>query len=125
MNSRMIKRISIAGFILVVLGLLIIPRYCSKREIQTGEGVRGAIIPVTVEIVKRTTMENNLQVAGSVIGNEEIDLRTEISGKVILIGFKEDYSFLPDDPRSSFKSKRCRSSSAIAKSRTTKKTCRG
>ena len=89
MNSRMIKRISIAGFILVILGLLIIPRYCSKKEIQTGEGVRGAIIPVTVEIVKRTTMENNLQVAGSVIGNEEIDLRTEISGKVILIGFKE------------------------------------
>jgi len=89
MNNKLIKRISIAGFILVVLGLLIIPRYCSKKENKTNDGARGGIIPVTVEIVKRTSMENNLQVAGSIIGNEEIELRTEISGKVILIGFKE------------------------------------
>ena len=89
MNSKMIKRISTAGFILVVLGLLIIPRYCSKKEIKTGNGARGDIIPVTVEIVKRKSMENNLQVSGSIIGNEEIELRTEISGKVILIGFRE------------------------------------
>lgn len=89
MNSKMIKRISIDGFILVIFGLLIIPGYCSKKEIKTSEGARGGIIPVTVEIVKRTSMENNLQVSGSIIGNEEIELRTEISGKVILIGFKE------------------------------------
>ena len=89
MNSKMIKKISITGFILVVLGLLIIPRYCSKKENKTNENARGGIIPVTVEIAKLTSMENNLQVSGSIMGNEEIELRTEISGKVILIGFKE------------------------------------
>jgi len=89
MNSKMIKRISAAVFIILLLGLIIIPRYCSGKENKANENARGGIIPVTVEIAKRTSMENNLQVSGSIIGNEEIELRTEIAGKVILIGFNE------------------------------------
>ena len=89
MNSKMVKRISFIGFVVIVLGLIIVPRYCSKKEVKLSENVRGGIIPVTIKIVQPELMGNNLQVSGSVIGNEEIELHTEISGKVILIGFNE------------------------------------
>ncbi|MCX6169660.1 MAG: efflux RND transporter periplasmic adaptor subunit [Ignavibacteriales bacterium] len=94
MNSKSIKNISIAGFVIIVLGLLIVPRYCSKKEIGAAEnGGRlrggGAMIAVTVQIAKPSSFENTLQISGSVISNEEVDLRMETSGKITAINFKE------------------------------------
>lgn len=94
MNSKSIKKISIAGFVLVVLGLLIAPKFCSKKEIgaaETGAGPRGggAMIAVNVQIAKPSSFENKLQISGSVISNEEVELRMETSGKITAINFKE------------------------------------
>ena len=93
MNSKSVKNISIAGFVLVVLGLLIVPRFCSKKEVGAEEtGARrggGAVIAVNVQIAKPSSFENTLQISGSVISNEEVELRMETSGKIIAINFKE------------------------------------
>lgn len=90
MNNKTIKRISITVFVLIILGFLIVPRYCSKKEIAfQGTGLRGSVIPVTAKIAALTSLENKLQVSGTVIGNEEIELKAESSGKVTNIGFKE------------------------------------
>ncbi len=90
MNGKLIKQISVIAFVLIVLGIIIIPRMFSKKDNSAFEGSsRGAEIPVTVKIIQPTTFKNNLQVSGSVIGNEEVSLKTETSGKVIFIGFKE------------------------------------
>ncbi|PKL84015.1 MAG: efflux transporter periplasmic adaptor subunit [Ignavibacteriae bacterium HGW-Ignavibacteriae-3] len=94
MNSKTIKKISIAGFVIVIIGFLVIPRFCSKKEIEGGEtaaGRRGgtAMIAVNVRIAKPASFENKLQISGSVISNEEVELRMETSGKIIAINFKE------------------------------------
>ncbi|MBA4405650.1 efflux transporter periplasmic adaptor subunit [bacterium] len=93
MNNKMIKRISIAGFVVVVLGLLIVPRFCSNKEngsVENGDGGRGeAMIAVNVQIAKPSSFENKLQISGSVISNEEVELKMETSGKIIAINFKE------------------------------------
>jgi membrane fusion protein, multidrug efflux system len=91
MNSKLAKRISIAGFIVVILGLIIIPRLSSKKN-NSGPDVSergGGVMAVTIKIAKPTTFQNKLQVSGSVISNEEVDLHAELSGKIISIGFKE------------------------------------
>jgi membrane fusion protein (multidrug efflux system) len=93
MNNQMITRLSIAGFVLVVLGFLIVPRFCSKKNDAPGEarglGKGGALVAVTVRIAKPSSFENKLQIAGSVISNEEVELRMETSGKITAINFKE------------------------------------
>ena len=91
MKNKQIKRISIAVFVLVAFGLIILPKYLSKKNEKEPNGqARGsAVIAVSVKIAKAGTFQNKLQVSGSVISNEEVDLHAELSGKVISIGFKE------------------------------------
>ena len=93
MNSKIIKRISISGFVIVVLALLIVPRFTAKKEVGMEEGRRGArsnaMIAVNVQIAKPSSFENKLQISGSVISNEEVELRMETSGKITAINFKE------------------------------------
>lgn len=90
MKSKLAKRISIAGFIVVVLGIIIVPRFFTeKSNARLDSAERGGIMAVTVKIAKQASFQNKLQVSGSVISNEEVDLHTELSGKIIFIGFKE------------------------------------
>jgi membrane fusion protein, multidrug efflux system len=91
MKSTLIKRISVIGFILIIVGLITIPRYCSKKENAAPETSTrgGGVVAVSVKIARPTTFQNKLQVSGSVISNEEVELHAELSGKIISIGFKE------------------------------------
>jgi len=91
MNNKLAKRVSIAGFIVVLLGIIIIPRYCSKNEelLSQAEARNGGSIAVTVRIIQPTTFQNKIQLSGSIRGNEEIELHSETLGKIISIGFKE------------------------------------
>jgi membrane fusion protein (multidrug efflux system) len=90
MNSKLVKRISVIGFVIIILGIVIIPRSCSKKnEKPLGSTTRGGIIAVSIKIAKPETFQNKLQVAGSVISNEEVELHAELSGKIISIGFRE------------------------------------
>lgn len=49
----------------------------------------GATLPVQVIEVKPQRLENNLSVTGNIIPNESVELRSEISGLVKKINFKE------------------------------------
>jgi membrane fusion protein, multidrug efflux system len=90
MQKTLIKRISIAAFAVIALAVIIIPRLKSKKEIETGSvNLRGAVIPVSVKIVYPENFDNKLEVSGSVISNEEVELHSEISGKIISINFQE------------------------------------
>lgn len=90
MNKKIIKQISIAAFIIVIILLIIIPRINSKKEDKAGgSGIKGAIISAAVKIAKPKSFENTLNVSGSIIANEEVDLRTESSGKITGIFFTE------------------------------------
>lgn len=90
MNKTLIKRLSITVLVIIILALVIIPKLNSNKE-ETGSApmARGGVIPVTIKIIKPEDFTTNLSVSGSVFGNEEVQLRTEVSGKVVSIGFKE------------------------------------
>lgn len=90
MQPVLIKRIAIAAFVLIILAIIIIPKLSGKKEIEESTArTRGGIIAANVKIVKPADFENTLQVSGSVISNEEVELRPETSGKVVKINFAE------------------------------------
>lgn len=67
--------------------------FADKEEDLAGNGQQSAssqsALPVEVIEVKPTRLENNLSVTGNIIPNESVNLRSEISGLVTSINFKE------------------------------------
>ncbi len=47
------------------------------------------VIPVKAHIVKPQELGNNVLTSGTVLANEEVDLKSEVSGKIVKIAFKE------------------------------------
>jgi membrane fusion protein (multidrug efflux system) len=90
MNKSVIKKISIAVFVLILLAVIVIPKLKSKEEKEGGTPLaRGGVIPVLIKVIVPEDFTTTLHVSGSVFGNEEVQLRTEISGKVVSIAFNE------------------------------------
>ncbi len=90
MSKTLIKGLSIAAFVIVILALIIIPQLKLKTEENSSAPMaRGGVIPVSVKIIQPEDFTTDLNVSGSVFGNEEVQLRTEVSGKVVAILFKE------------------------------------
>jgi membrane fusion protein (multidrug efflux system) len=52
-------------------------------------GARGAPVKVLVHRVKPRTLAETITATGTVLANESVELRSEISGKVVEIGFEE------------------------------------
>jgi membrane fusion protein (multidrug efflux system) len=90
MKNKLIRNIAILVFALVILGIIIIPRLNSNKDADSKRLLRGGgAIAVNVKVIASSTFQNKIQVSGSIISNEEVELRTEISGKVTAINFKE------------------------------------
>ena len=90
--NRTLKRIIQIGLILVVLGIIIIPKtglFSKKEERAGGSSGAGMGLPVSVEIVKSGMLENTLSAAGTLMSSEEVNVTTEISGIVESIHFEE------------------------------------
>lgn len=92
MNNKLIRNFSIAGFILIVLAVIIIPKLKSDKVEEgpaaTG-GRRGGIVPVTIKVMTPKSFTNTINITGSILSNEEVELRPEVSGKITSILFKE------------------------------------
>lgn len=87
---------SYKGIIIIVVltGLLLLMKFLffPGNEEQAASGpASGGPPPANVEgfIVKFDTLDNSLQVTGSILPNEEVELRPEISGKVEKLLIKE------------------------------------
>lgn len=91
MKNKTIRNSAIIVFILVILSIIIIPRFNSgKDEKKQQQQMRGgAAISVNAMVVETSTFQNKIQVSGSIISNEEVELHIETSGKVTSINFKE------------------------------------
>mgnify|MGYP006145321259 CR=1 FL=1 len=93
--KKQTKTILIVAIVVVVAIIFIYPRldlFVSKdAETQGPSGAQAQSneIPVNVIEVKSERLENNLNITGTVIPNEEVSLRSEISGLVERITFKE------------------------------------
>ncbi len=86
------KKIFTGVVIVVLIFLLALPKlnlFSSKNNNPTGVSVRQVTLPVEALIVKIGKLDNKLVVTGSVLANESLELRSEVSGKITGIFFQE------------------------------------
>lgn len=88
-----IKLISISLIAVVVIGIIIVPKiFSGKEKQQEGGGNRNQQnqqIVADAYIVKHTALENEIKTIGTIRANEEVELRSEVSRKIVSINFKE------------------------------------
>lgn len=88
------KKVVLTLVAVVVVSFIAIVRPTGSQEQMQrpqGSGPRlGEVkIPVRGLVVTQVPLENKIGVTGSVLANEEVELRSEVSGKVVKILFKE------------------------------------
>ena len=91
MNKK-IKNIVIGIIILVALLVVFLPKIISIGEDNLSPqnpGMMQREIPVTAHIAVYETLSNKVYTTGTILANEEVELRSEISGKITDILFKE------------------------------------
>ena len=91
MNKK-IKNIVIGIVVLVVLLIVFLPKIITSGDENSSTQYSGMInrqIPVTAHVVKLEILSNKVYTTGTIIANEEVELRSEIAGKIINILFKE------------------------------------
>lgn len=93
--KKQTKTILIVAVILVAAFAFIYPRLDGRKSNNTGVVADGAgpgtpaALPVKVVKLERETLRNQLSVTGTILPNESVDLRAEISGLVTKIAFQE------------------------------------
>ena len=89
--NKNIKKILIAITILIVLAIVFLPKILSstKSGAIMPIGRPDMVVPVKAHIVSLETLSNSVYTTGTILANEEVELRSEISGKIIKILFKE------------------------------------
>jgi len=90
MNKKT-KTIIISVVAIVILALLLIPKFTSSGGNAGGPGMGGpgGPMPVKGHILKPVKLNNNVETTGTVLANESVELKSETSGKVVKIYFKE------------------------------------
>ena len=91
MNKKL-KTLLIVGVIFIVLLVIILPKVISSDDENTGANNQrrmGGEIPVTAHITTYEKLSNNVYTTGTILANEEVELKSEISGKIVEIAFKE------------------------------------
>lgn len=91
MNKR-IKTILVSIISLLVLAIIILPKIFSSDKKLPGiqPGNRENIsVPVKAHIVKYESLNSRVLTTGTILANEEVELRSEVAGKIVKILFKE------------------------------------
>jgi membrane fusion protein (multidrug efflux system) len=99
--SKPVKRTLIIAIVLVVAALIIVPRLGTSKADNPkagpggapggggGPGGPGGPVAVNVVVVQPQPLNNIIQSNGTVLANEEVEVRSEISGIIKKIHFKE------------------------------------
>lgn len=91
MNKK-IKTALISIIALLILAIIILPKIFSSDNklpgIQAGNR-ENISVPVKAHIVKYESLNNRVLTTGTILANEEVELRSEVAGKIVKILFKE------------------------------------
>jgi membrane fusion protein (multidrug efflux system) len=88
--KKNIKTILIVLAVVIILIILAIPKLKSSEDSISGSGVRsGGPLPVSAHITKYEVLDNKVLTTGTVLANEEVDLKSEVDGKITKILFHE------------------------------------
>jgi len=84
------KKILIYLFLFIVLLIIIIPKiFFQDTKTSQAPGRSFAPVPVEVKIARFEKLDNNFMANGTILANEQVELRSEISGRIVSINFKE------------------------------------
>ncbi|MEX2599991.1 MAG: biotin/lipoyl-binding protein [Balneolaceae bacterium] len=90
--NRIVKRILTAVLILVVLGIIAYPKvqplFSSSSETVESSG-SGSLLQVEGVRLQPERIEDKIYASGTLQANEVVDLRAEVSGKIMEIHFEE------------------------------------
>ncbi len=98
MNKKYIKPIVFSLIAIIILAWILIPKFSNSNNTFATEKANTPAKPspsmakpisVNVKIISNEKLGNKFYTNGSVISNEEVDLKPEISGKIIKILFSE------------------------------------
>lgn len=104
--SKPIKSILTVIVILLITGLAFYPRlkeYVAKKEEKgeagkngeankAGAAKAGGAAPIEIMVISNQRMEEKILSTGTIIANEEVEIRSEIAGRITSINFREgDY----------------------------------
>ena len=90
--KKQTKLFLVAGILALLAAAYFYPRLGSQEgESPTQSGPKGPGEPLAVEVIqlKKETLNNQLQVSGTILPNESVAIKPEISGLVSKINFKE------------------------------------
>ncbi len=90
--KRPVKYISIIALILVVIAaIIIVPKLTSTKDKsdEKGGNQRNQTVLADAYVVKDEVLENSIKTVGTILANEEVEIRSEISKKISGIHFKE------------------------------------
>jgi membrane fusion protein, multidrug efflux system len=85
-------RYLLIGGVVVLLALLASPRlrlFSSSEQPRGGAGQKDVRLPVTAMVVHPGPLSNSIRATGTILATEEVELRSEIAGKIDRIIFKE------------------------------------
>ncbi len=88
----MIKKIVPIVIVIIIIALLAWPKIKEasiNKQLDASAGPREMKLPVDAVVLKPMELENKIIITGSIIANESAELRSETSGKVTQINFKE------------------------------------
>lgn len=87
------RSILVVIVVIVVAFLLLLPRFFSGSRSPTspnqGRGARGGALAVRSEIVRTEKLDERITTVGTVLANEEVEVRSETSGKIDGVYFDE------------------------------------
>ena len=89
MNKKNILVIVSIVVVLLIVFLAINKNGSSETINNKAKQTSNPVIPVKAHIVKPQELGNNVSTSGTVLANEEVDLKSEVSGKIVKIAFKE------------------------------------
>lgn len=88
--NKILKSVLIITIAIIIVGLILYPKFQPEEKgpvMASPQG--GSILPVEARVVIPQRIENIIKITGAIIANESVELKSEISGKIEKIYFKE------------------------------------
>ena len=82
MKTKTVRLLPISVLLFSMLG-------CTNGEENLAGNKGGGVMAVDVMIAKKTSVDNVINLNGSVLANEESELRNEIPGRIVALPFEE------------------------------------
>jgi membrane fusion protein (multidrug efflux system) len=95
--KKTVRNVSIALIIIAAIAFLVVPKILSEKNKTAGDGRQGQqdqTIAVDAYVVKYQNLDNEIATVGTIVANEEVEIRSELPRKITGIYFKEG-SFVP------------------------------